>query len=262
MAKLHIAAQANDRQQPAVHAAGSMSARALADEANGTVISTVLFLEIVDYTTKSVTGQLKAKERFNSIIADAIDAIEPQDRIVFDTGNGAAIDFLGDPQVALVIATEMARAFALAAGDAQPVNARIGVNLGPVRLVHDSNGHPNIIGDGIHVAERVMSLASPGQILVSRAFRDAIAKLSDAHALLFAYQGARTDHQVREHEIYEVIVDGDSAVLLPRAAIVTTASETNVRHAITANANTAARGWLFSPKVAYGAALASVVVLA
>ena len=260
MAKLLTAAQANDQQEPAVHAAGSQPARAGADEANGTVISTVMFLEIVDYAKKSVTGQLKAKERFNSIIADAIDAIPPQDRIVFDTGNGAAIDFLGEPHDALVIASEMARVFALAAADAQPMNARIGVNLGPVRLVYDSNDQPSIIGDGIHVAERVMSLAGPGQVLVSGAFRDAIAKLSDAHALLFAYQGARTDHQVREHEIYEVIVDGESAASLPRPATVATRTETAARRSITANA--AGRGWLSSPKVAYGAAAASVVMLA
>jgi len=40
---------------------------------------------------------------------------------------------------------------------------RVGVNLGPVRLVKDINGQPNIIGDGINVAQRVMSFAEPGR---------------------------------------------------------------------------------------------------
>ncbi len=40
---------------------------------------------------------------------------------------------------------------------------RAGINLGPVRLVRDINSQPNIIGDGINVAQRVMSFAQPGR---------------------------------------------------------------------------------------------------
>ena len=42
------------------------------------------------------------------------------------------------------------------------VPVRLGVNLGPVRLVKDLNGQMNIIGDGINVAQRVMSFSRPG----------------------------------------------------------------------------------------------------
>jgi hypothetical protein len=78
------------------------------------------------------------------------------------------------------------------------------VNLGPVRLVKDINGQPNIIGDGINVAQRVMSFAEPGQILVSRSYYDVMARLSEDYAKLFHYEGAKTDKHVREHEVYAI----------------------------------------------------------
>jgi hypothetical protein len=81
---------------------------------------------------------------------------------------------------------------------------RVGVNLGPVRLVKDINGQPNIIGDGINVAQRVMSFAEPGQILVSRSYYDVMVRLSEDYSKLFHYEGAKTDKHVREHEVYAI----------------------------------------------------------
>ncbi|HEY5899076.1 MAG TPA: adenylate/guanylate cyclase domain-containing protein, partial [Burkholderiales bacterium] len=82
---------------------------------------------------------------------------------------------------------------------------RLGVNLGPVRLVKDLNGQMNIIGDGINVAQRVMSFARPGQLLVSRSFYEVVSCLSRDYANLFHHEGARTDKHVREHEVYSVV---------------------------------------------------------
>ena len=73
-----------------------------------------------------------------------------------------------------------------------------------MRLVKDINGQPNIIGDGINVAQRVMSFAEPGQILVSRSYYDVMARLSEDYAKLFHYEGAQTDKHVREHEVYAI----------------------------------------------------------
>ena len=85
------------------------------------------------------------------------------------------------------------------------VGVRMGINLGPVRLVKDLNGQMNIIGDGINVAQRVMSFAGPGQLLVSRSFYEVVSCLSRDYASLFSYEGARTDKHVREHEVYSVV---------------------------------------------------------
>jgi class 3 adenylate cyclase len=87
--------------------------------------------------------------------------------------------------------------------DGLPV--RLGVNLGPVRLVKDLNGQMNIIGDGINVAQRVMSFADPGQLLVSRSFYEVVSCLSRDYMNLFRHEGSRTDKHVREHEVYSVV---------------------------------------------------------
>jgi hypothetical protein len=95
-------------------------------------------------------------------------------------------------------------AFAPQASVPPHLPARIGINLGPVRLVRDLNSQPNIIGDGINVAQRVMGFAQPGQILVSRSYYEVVLHISEGYSKLFNYEGSRTDKHVREHEVYSV----------------------------------------------------------
>jgi hypothetical protein len=71
--------------------------------------------------------------------------------------------------------------------------------------VKDLNGQMNIIGDGINVAQRVMSFSQPGQLLVSRSFYEVVSCLSRDYANLFHHEGARTDKHVREHDVYSVV---------------------------------------------------------
>jgi class 3 adenylate cyclase len=184
------------------------------DRANRTFMCTVLFLDIVEYAKKSVSEQLKAKELFNVRFSEAIRDVAVNDRIVLDTGDGAAVNFLGDPEDALFVAMRLAQAFSRTPSDSAPLQLRIGVNLGPVRLVRDINSQPNIIGDGVNVAQRVMSFARPGQVLVSRSYYDTVTQISSEYARLFSYQGSRTDKHVREHEIYEVAAKVDEALEL------------------------------------------------
>lgn len=179
---------------------------------NKTTICSVVFLDIVEYSKKSVVEQIKLKNQFNALISEAIRTVPITDRIILDTGDGAAISFLGDPEDALLTAMKL-RDAVLAEQD-MPFFLRIGINLGPVRLVQDINRQPNIIGDGINVAQRIMSFAQPNQILVSRSFYDVISCVTDEYAKLFEFQGSRTDKHVREHEIYAVRneVFGEDAV--------------------------------------------------
>jgi hypothetical protein len=71
--------------------------------------------------------------------------------------------------------------------------------------VKDLNGQVNIIGDGINVAQRVMSFSRPGQLLVSRSFYEVVSCLSRDYANLFRHEGSRTDKHVRAHEVYAVV---------------------------------------------------------
>ena len=132
------------------------------------------------------------------------------DRIILDTGDGAAINFLGDVEDALKAALSLRESLLNEEPDVDhPLLVRMGINLGPVRLVRDLNGQPNIVGDGINVAQRVMGFADAAQILVSRSYYDAVSRLSPQYAGMFHYQGSRTDKHVREHEVYAIGYPGD-----------------------------------------------------
>jgi hypothetical protein len=180
------------------------------ERGNKTIICSVFFLDIVEYSKKSVSGQISLKERFNAFLSIAIRDVPVNDRIILDTGDGAAISFLGDISDALHAALSM-RSSLLNEGVRMepPLLVRMGINLGPVRLVKDINGQPNIVGDGINVAQRVMGFSDPGQILVSRSYYDAVSRLSQEYAGMFHYQGSRTDKHVREHEVYAIGYPGD-----------------------------------------------------
>jgi len=177
----------------------------MAEHTNRTFICCVLFLDIVDYSSSGVHEQIDLKERFNAVLTEAIVGIATDERIILDTGDGAAVSFLGDPEDALFAGMALRDTVAgLPVTSGKRLRIRIGVNLGPVKVVKDINGRPNIIGDGINVAQRVMSFAEPGQILVSRSYYDVVARLSDDYAQLFHYEGAKTDKHVREHEVYAI----------------------------------------------------------
>src|SRR4051812_1125924 len=163
-----------------------------------TLVCSVLFLDIVEYSKKPVSEQLSLKQEFNRELTKSLEQVPPRDRIILDTGDGAAVTFMGDPEDALFAAMAMR-------DSAGALAVRLGVNLGPVRLVKDLNGQLNIIGDGINVAQRVMSFARPGQLLVSRSFYEVVSCLSRDYASLFHHEGARTDKHVREHDVYSVV---------------------------------------------------------
>ena len=221
------------------------------DQGNRTFIGSVVFVDIVGYSKKSVSEQIIVKDRFTALLSESLVDIPVEQRLILDTGDGAALSFLGDPEDALFVGMNLRdmvdRALAEAnagmdaaaeqadavTGDATPdllaqaaLPLRIGINLGPVKLVRDINGHPNIVGDGINVAQRIMSFARPGQIVVSRSFFDVVSVISDEYAKLFKYEGSRTDKHVREHEIY-IVGDSAAAFKQAKAGTVDRAAATN-----------------------------------
>lgn len=180
------------------------------ERGNKTIMCSVLFLDIVEYSKMSVTGQISLRDRFNSYLSAAIRDVPMSDRIILDTGDGAAINFLGDVEDALKAALSLRESMLNEDPSLDPpLLVRAGINLGPVRLVRDINGQPNIVGDGINVAQRVMGFADASQILVSRSYYDAVSRLSPQYAGMFHYQGSRTDKHVREHEVYAIGYPGD-----------------------------------------------------
>jgi hypothetical protein len=214
------------------------------ERANRTFICSVLFLDIADYSKKPVSEQIQLKDRFNALIAESIRDIVPNDRLILDTGDGVAINFLGDPEDALFVAMSLRESFAPKAGDPPRLPARIGINLGPVRLVRDLNSQPNIIGDGINVAQRIMGFAKPGQILVSRSYYEVVSHISEAYTKLFNYEGSRTDKHVREHEVYSVgYTNSRGSGIRSPAERAQVSTHEGKRQASTATLATGTRSW-------------------
>ena len=172
-----------------------------------TFMCAVVFLDIVEYSKKPVARQLVIKSRFNAIVGKGLENVAASDRIILDTGDGAALCFLGDPEDALFVTNSIRNDFATET-EVPELKVRIGINLGPVKVMRDLNGNPNIVGDGINVAQRVMSFAQTNQILVSRSYYEVVSRLTQEYSQLFRFIGAREDKHVREHELYEVAVGG------------------------------------------------------
>ena len=236
------------------------------ERANRTFICSVLFLDIAEYSRKPVSEQIHLKDQFTALIAEAIRDIAPNDRIILDTGDGVAINFLGDPEDALFVAMSLRESFAPRPNEPPKLPARIGINLGPVRLVRDLNGQPNIIGDGINVAQRVMGFAQPGQMLVSRSYFEMVSHISEGYAKLFRNEGSRTDKHVREHEIYSVGYTNtdDTAIRSPAERAQVSNREGMLQQATATMATgtvgllTVIEPWLNNRTIAYGTATLSV----
>ena len=144
---------------------------------SGNRICTVVFADIVQYSEESVSRQVEMKAAFSAILTAALEHTPASDRVVLDTGDGAALCFLGDPEDALFTANSL-RSGVIESAEQHGLRLRLGINLGPVRVVSDINGHSNVLGDGINVAQRVMSFAEPNQILVSRSYYEVVSRLA------------------------------------------------------------------------------------
>ncbi|HYN54695.1 MAG TPA: adenylate/guanylate cyclase domain-containing protein [Methylotenera sp.] len=175
------------------------------DRVNKTSICSIVFLDIIDYSKKSDSDQIDVKVKFNDLISSSLKSVAQNDRIILDTGDGVAIALMGSPEDAMFVALTIRDGiFKSNVNNSIPLYVRFGINLGPVRTVSDINNQPNIIGDGINVAQRIMSFAEPNQILVSRSYYEVTSRLTLEFSEMFAYSGVKHDKHVREHEIYSV----------------------------------------------------------
>ena len=173
------------------------------DKIYKTSICSILFLDIIDYSKKSDSEKINIKNQLNRLINQSLKDVEPEERIIFDAGDGAAIAYMGSPKDVILISfsirNEILKSNILSS---IPMYVRFGIDLGPVSIERDINGQPNIIGDVIDVAQRIISFASPNQIVLSRSYYEVASRVMQEISQLFDYFGIRHDKNVREHEIY------------------------------------------------------------
>lgn len=130
-------------------------------------IAHVLFIDIVGYSKQSVDEQRAQIEELNEIVrlSEQFRKAEDANRLLkIPTGDGFALVFYKSPEEPAQCAVEVARALR----NNPRLHVRMGVHSGPVSGVIDLNGHANVAGTGINIAQRVMSCGDGGHILVSR----------------------------------------------------------------------------------------------
>lgn len=173
-------------------------------ERNRTWLCCVAFLDVVGFSKHHLQAQIAIKAHLDAQVQKLLAKYTENDYILLDRGDGAAACFLVEPEAALYFALDLRDAVRAQEGGTVPYEVRIGINLGPVRIVRDVKGEETTLGEGINCAARVMDFAGAGQILVSRSFYEVIGCLSQEYSELFQYMGRKADKHVREFEVYEV----------------------------------------------------------
>jgi len=162
--------------------------------------ASLVFLGIVDFARKPVAEQASLRQRLDAAVARSIAQLEPADRIVADAPDGLAIAVLASPSEALLAARRIRQ---VARGEgAEPLALRIGVDHGAIRFASDDRGEPCLAGDSIATGATIAGFADPGRILVSRAFRDALAPTDPERAARLQAVGTETDANLRKHELF------------------------------------------------------------
>jgi len=130
---------------------------------------------------------------------------EHRGRIVKTTGDGALVEF-ASPVDAVRCALEIQRAMAernAAIPEERRIEFRIGINVGDIII-----DEGDIYGDGVNIAARVESLASPGSICISDNGYQQISKL----ALDVSDMGERQLKNIPQPvRLYDIRLNGTSA---------------------------------------------------
>src|SRR5260370_8065267 len=101
--------------------------------------------------------------------------------------------FYTSPEAPAQCAIEISRALK----EHQRLQLRMGVHSGPVSGVIDVNGHANLAGAGLNVAQRVMACGDAGHILVSKRVADDLGEYEHWQPLLHDLGACEVKHGVR-----------------------------------------------------------------
>src|SRR5438876_1544005 len=130
-------------------------------------IAHVLFIDIVGYSKLSINDQHAAVEELNRIVraSEQFQRAEAASRLIrIPTGDGMVLVFYTSPEAPAQCAVEISGALR----EHPRLQVRMGVHSGPVSGVIDVNGHANLAGAGLNMAQRVMACGDGGHILVSK----------------------------------------------------------------------------------------------
>src|SRR5439155_986241 len=159
-------------------------------------IAHVLFIDIVGYSKLSINDQNAAVEELNQVVraSEQFQKAETAGRLLkIATGDGMALVFYTSPEAPAQCAVEISRALK----EHPRLQLRMGVHSGPVSGVIDVNGHANLAGAGLNMAQRVMSCGDAGHILVPKRVADDLGEYEHWRPLLHDLGACEVKHGTR-----------------------------------------------------------------
>src|SRR5437667_9285524 len=159
-------------------------------------IAHVLFIDIVGYSKLSTNEQRAAVDELNEVVraSEQFQEAEAAGRLIkIPTGDGMALVFYTRPEAPVPCAVEISGTLK----ERPHLQLRMGVHSGPVSGVIDVNGHANLAGAGLNVAQRVMSCGDAGHILLSKRVAEDLAEYEQWRTLLHDLGTCEVKHGMR-----------------------------------------------------------------
>src|SRR6058998_2183833 len=159
-------------------------------------IAHVLFIDIVGYSKLSINDQRAAIDELTQAVraSGQFQNAETGARLIkIPTGDGMALVFYKSPEEPVECALEISRALK----EHPRLQLRMGVHSGPVSGVIDVNGHANLAGAGLNMAQRVMDCGDVGHILLSKHVAEDLEEYEQWRPLLHDLGSCEVKHGVR-----------------------------------------------------------------
>src|SRR4029453_13501451 len=144
----------------------------------------------------SINEQRAAIDELNEVVraSDQFQKAEASGRLIkIPTGDGMALVFYTSPEAPVQCAIEISRALK----EHPHLQLRMGVHSGPVSGVIDVNGHANLAGAGLNMANRVMSCGDAGHILLSKHVAEDLEEYEHWRPFLHDLGACEVKHGVR-----------------------------------------------------------------
>src|ERR1700682_451502 len=159
-------------------------------------IAHVLFIDIVGYSKLSINEQRAAVDELNEVVrrSEQVQKAEAAGRLIkIPTGDGMALVFYKSPEEPVECALEISRALK----EHPTIQLRMGAHSGPVSAVIELNGHANLAGAGLNMAQRVMDCGDAGHILLSKRVADDLGEYEHWRPLLHDLGECEVKHGMR-----------------------------------------------------------------
>src|ERR1700682_4252818 len=159
-------------------------------------IAHVFFIDIVGYSKLSINDQRAVIDELTQAVrmSEHVQSAEAGARLIkIPTGDGMALVFYKSPEEPVECALEISRVLK----EHPRIQLRMGVHSGPVSGVIDVNGHANLAGAGLNMAQRVMDCGDAGHILLSKRVADDLGEYEHWRPLLHDLGECEVKHGMR-----------------------------------------------------------------